>query len=121
MRKIFKRLFKIISIMIIFTFLFSWLTPWIFIHIINRPYSIEYSPDRLYKIEYHAIPFKPFKAHYFIGIGCSDCPVYLCLIENKTNATLHSKYDMIQSIGDSPIWEKDNVYIPRIAHWRFKK
>ena len=99
------------------------LTPWIYKQFPHEQlFEASYSPDRKYRIEYYAIPFLPFKPYKYKGLGCSDCPGYIQLIDNTSNIVLAEQYfKSTQVVQDTVTWEDDMVYIRSFVNWRLQR
>lgn len=93
--------------------LISWGFPWLYKLLDHEQlFKPSYSPDDGYRIEYYAIPFLPLKPYKYIGFGCSDCPGYIRLINNKTGKILQEEYfDMAQQVRVAIKWKKGKVYL----------
>lgn len=118
-----KKMFRVMVIIagsILFgSFLFAGFYPWVYKQFNYEPILVKYSPDKRFKIEYHSIPFLPFRPHYYTGIGCTDCPGYVRLIDNSNETILQEKYFHTRHEVSSGIdWKKQEVSMKLFANWR---
>jgi len=114
-------LFSLIIILLL-SFILAGILPWVYKQFDHEPWAIDYSPDRRFRVEYYAIPFLPFRLHYYKGMGCTDCPGYVRLLQNIDGKILQEKYfQMSHDISNKIIWEEDNVSIKLFVSWPLPK
>lgn len=94
------------------------LYPWVYKQFEQEPFAVKESPDGRFRLEYHAIPFLPFRPHEMIGMGCTDCPGYLKLVDTERKRTLAEKYFQTRHELTSGVeWRRGEVRVKRFATW----
>ena len=97
--------------------LISGLFPWVYKQLDHEPRAINYSPDKRFSIEYYSIPFLPFRPHYYAGIGCTDCPGYIRLVNNSGDVLEEKYFQTRHEVSSGVDWEKGVVRMKLFANW----
>ena len=113
MRRILFFILILFSALVVISGVFPWLYK-----LQSRPYAVRWSPDMRFRLEYHAIPFVPFKPHHYIGMGCTDCPGFVRLVDTANHRTLEEAYfETRHEISGGVQWEPHEVGIKVFAVW----
>ena len=84
----------------------------------HEPSSVQFSPNKRFRMEYYDIPFPPFRPHYFIGMGCFDCPGFVRLVDNEREKVLGEKYyNSSHEVSDGIRWEDNEVTMKLFLTW----
>jgi hypothetical protein len=94
------------------------LFPWLYKQLDHEPWAVSTSPDGRFRLEYYAIPFLPLRPDRYIGLGCTDCPGYLRLVDREGGKILAEKYFRMQHELSSGVeWRPREVRVRRFVTW----
>lgn len=99
-------------------FLSAAFLPWAYKRFPHEPWATKRSPDGRFRMEYYAVPFLPFRPQYLRGMGCTDCPGYVRLVDSKNEVILQEKYFHTgDEISGGVNWGHQQVSIKLFAQW----
>lgn len=94
------------------------LFPWLYKPFDHAPWAVSTSPDGRFRLEYFAIPFLPLRPDRYIGMGCTDCPGYLRLVDREGGSILAEKYfRMEHELSSGVEWRPHEVRVRRFVTW----
>jgi len=92
--------------------------PWLYKQFDREPWATNTSPDGRFRLAYYAVPFLPYRLSSYNGMGCSDCPGYVRLVDKAKKNVLQEKYfQMSHDVSGGISWDRSEVRIKLFAAW----